>query len=395
MENTVSKKSIALIGLLTLIAIKATDLAFQNYLSYDEYLFPPNSRVAYKTKEFDALVSINRFGFRGNETALSEGQVLVIGDSFTFGWGLNDDEVWARLLEVTLKSSGLELNVYNLGVPGTDTLFHLAAADRYVRQLKPRFVVIAVNLGDDFSQVLGTTLAKSNWKSMRESARAGLSQWFPGLLKFYVHARYFDFGSHVSVRDSLYSRYSEGQAVPSMTKAWGEDALRIVKEQNLRLADDILERAAAGDINPALLASAAARFASSIPEDVVKSAERDVLIELTRRISDASALAKRVGGRLVIFSMPNGAFVNGASTKNLRKYGIRIADDDLVTYEPETILARIAKSSDSLLVPSIAKFRHHRGAELFFPLDGHLTPEGSRLVAAILSSALLRQRGIR
>jgi lysophospholipase L1-like esterase len=397
-KNAASIRSIALSGLLTLAVIKATDLAFLKYLSYDEYLFPPNSRVAYKTKEFDVLVSINRFGFRGNETALSEGQVLVIGDSFTFGWGLNDDEAWARLLEDTLRSSGLELKVYNLGVPGTDTSYHLEVADRYVRRLKPRFVVIAVHLGEDLSQVLETTLAKSTGKSMRESARASLSQWFPGLLKFYVHARHFGFGSHVGVRDSWYSRYLAGQPVPLVTKTWGRDSLRIVKEKNLHLPDDMLARAAAGDINPGLLRSAAAAAAPSGSQeflDKMEEARRKVLVELTNKFSDIGSLARRHGGRLAILSLPDGALVNSASTKNLREYGMKIADDDLVTREPETVLEQMAKKSDALFIPALAEFRQHRGAELFFPLDGHPTPEGSRLVANMVGKALLNQPTMR
>ena len=96
----------------------------------------------------------------------------------------------------------------------------------------------------------------------------------------------------------------------------------------------------------------------------------------------------------MVFSMPNGRFVNSEVTKNYRKYGYRVSDDDMVTYKHEAVLELIAKSSDAVLVTSLAEFRAHGGGELFFPFDGHLTPEGSRLVAEILSKAVLSQPSI-
>jgi hypothetical protein len=93
--------------------------------------------------------------------------------------------------------------------------------------------------------------------------------------------------------------------------------------------------------------------------------------------------------------MPNGAFVNSAVTANYRKYGMSVTDVDLVTREPEAILQQMARNSDALFVPSLSEFREHRGTELFFPLDGHLTPEGSRLVANIIGNALLGRPGNR
>jgi hypothetical protein len=309
---------------------------------------------------------------------------------------LNGDEVWARLLENRLKSSGLDLKVYNLGVPGTDTSFHLEVADRYIRQLKPKFVVVSVLMGDDFAQVLASKFSKSVWSAILKAAKSNAIRLFPGLHKFYVHARYFNFGPHV--RDSSYSRYSRSQAVLSITKDWAEESLRVIRDKKLDLPDDILAHAAAGDINPGLLqtpAAAAAPSRSRESLDKIEKVRRKVLVELTNRFSDIGSLARRHGGRLIIFGMPNGAFVNSAVTANYRKYGMSVTDVDLVTREPEAILQQMARNSDALFVPSLSEFREHRGTELFFPLDGHLTPEGSRLVANIIGNALLGRPGNR
>ena len=44
-------------------------------------IFPEYSRVSYKTREFQTLASINKYGFRGEETKVSTGQIAIIGNS--------------------------------------------------------------------------------------------------------------------------------------------------------------------------------------------------------------------------------------------------------------------------------------------------------------------------
>ena len=422
-KKKISLRSLALIILFTLIAIKLTDYALLRFLPDQEYLFPPNSRARYKTIEFDVVVSINRFGFRGNETEITEGQILVIGDSFTFGFGLRDDHVWARLLEGKLKSSGLDLKVYNLGVPGTDSSFHLEVADKYIRRLKPKFVVISVLVGDDFQQVLEKYGEQAPKKSTQgvlktradnstpsyfriyfDSTKSYLKDLFPSLHEFYTHARGLKSISRL-LFPGLYRFYVQARTyrsistveptVSTVTQSWGEDARKIVREKNLFLPDDVLKHARAGDINPGLF-SLASEFPSRGHQfwDGVErpgSSESYVLAEMTNKFLQISSLAKEFGGSLFIFSMPDGESVNSKVTKNYRKYGFKISESNLVDYKSEIILAKMAKNCGAIFIPSLTDFRQHRGAELFFPLDGHLTPDGSELVANILSNALLNQ----
>ena len=74
-------------------------------------IFPEFSRAIYKTAEFDCVVHINRYGFRGTENRLLPGQVVVIGDSFVFGWGVSDDETWPTKLQDDLSKTGTPLKV--------------------------------------------------------------------------------------------------------------------------------------------------------------------------------------------------------------------------------------------------------------------------------------------
>jgi hypothetical protein len=58
----------------------------------------PESSVRYKTVEFDIVAQANRFGFRGDESTTRTGQIVAIGDSYTFGWGNNLGDTWEKVL---------------------------------------------------------------------------------------------------------------------------------------------------------------------------------------------------------------------------------------------------------------------------------------------------------
>ncbi|MBF0194151.1 MAG: SGNH/GDSL hydrolase family protein, partial [Magnetococcales bacterium] len=47
--------------------------------------------------------------------------VFIIGDSFTFGWGVNEEETFARVLDNKLKKKNLPIDVVNLGIAGYGT----------------------------------------------------------------------------------------------------------------------------------------------------------------------------------------------------------------------------------------------------------------------------------
>ncbi len=51
----------------------------------------------------------------------SDVDILIVGDSQTFGWGVNDSEAWPTALERALREKGIKANVYNGGVAGYST----------------------------------------------------------------------------------------------------------------------------------------------------------------------------------------------------------------------------------------------------------------------------------
>jgi hypothetical protein len=68
------------------------------------------------TGDYNVAVSINKYGFRDRKDFLlaKPGDFFVLGDSFGFAFGVEDEEGFAQLLG---KITGID--VYNISVPGT------------------------------------------------------------------------------------------------------------------------------------------------------------------------------------------------------------------------------------------------------------------------------------
>lgn len=101
----------------------------------------------------DRPVSINSRGLRDREfpAAVAPGtvRILALGDSQTFGNGLDLADTWPKQLESHLEAAGAgRFEVLNGGVPGTDTWQHAILLDRLLRAYEVDAVVLAVYVND-------------------------------------------------------------------------------------------------------------------------------------------------------------------------------------------------------------------------------------------------------
>jgi lysophospholipase L1-like esterase len=101
----------------------------------------------------DRPVRINALGLRDDEISprpvRGVWRVLALGDSQTFGTGLDIEETWPKQLERVLNDQGpLRWEVVNAGIPGTDTWQHEILLERLLEALHPRVVVLALYVND-------------------------------------------------------------------------------------------------------------------------------------------------------------------------------------------------------------------------------------------------------
>ncbi len=154
-----------LFGLLTSINVTIGFINQHNNVSVKHYsqnkkgiIFEPNTVAHYQTVEFNYNAKINSLGLRNNEFSTvkkdSVFRVLCIGDSWTFGWGVNIENSWPMQLENYLHSEGyFKIEVINCGSPGQYTSTHKKYMSELVPLLKPDLVLLGVLQLDDLAQI--------------------------------------------------------------------------------------------------------------------------------------------------------------------------------------------------------------------------------------------------
>lgn len=103
---------------------------------------------------FGKPVQTNVDGFRDRDFAIPKPadiyRVLVLGDSFTWGWGLDVDETIPKLIEkdLTVQSAASHVEVINASDPGANTVEQLMLLKDKGLKYEPDMILVIYNLND-------------------------------------------------------------------------------------------------------------------------------------------------------------------------------------------------------------------------------------------------------
>ncbi len=98
--------------------------------------------------DFRARIHINDFGLRDNQPiSYADGAIWVIGDSMTFGWGVEEDERYS-----TVVSRLLGQPTYNIASPGTNVCGYRALVSQMPEAVTPTAVIIGLVLENDLME---------------------------------------------------------------------------------------------------------------------------------------------------------------------------------------------------------------------------------------------------
>lgn len=112
----------------------------------------PSTDYHFWSGEFDVTVRTNRYGLRGRDPVMPKPpgtfRILMLGDSFTFGFPVRDEETFCARIEHGLRAQGYPVEVVNGGVSGySPTLHYLSLRDQFLA-FEPDLVVLWYDLGD-------------------------------------------------------------------------------------------------------------------------------------------------------------------------------------------------------------------------------------------------------
>ena len=94
----------------------------------------------------------NSVGFRGREPvekhSAGELVVVVVGDSYAFGYGVERGKSFPSLIEEQLAASGTPVKVLVLALPGYNTAQELAALQEFAPRMAPDLILLSYHVND-------------------------------------------------------------------------------------------------------------------------------------------------------------------------------------------------------------------------------------------------------
>lgn len=162
---------------------------------------------------------MNNWGFRGPEfqpeAVPGITRIAVIGDSFTFGQGIEMKDRLTEQLRDALNKNGNRFEILNFGTPGAETEDHIVTLDKVLSGAHPDFILVQWFVND----------VEGHKKRRAEPLRLIPVAWFDAYLKSHS-ALYFllnkgwvqlqvQYGGLKSYTDYMRERYEDPQSIPS------------------------------------------------------------------------------------------------------------------------------------------------------------------------------------
>ena len=169
----------ALLFLEVAIRFTSPQATYRNFTQIDAPVFQNSETLPWTLKphsegrqvspygEFDIFIEINAHGLRGPETETSKGlqRILFLGDSFTFGHGVEEKKTYPRLVETLLNGrlKNKKYEILNAGYADAyspDSYFVYLKGN--LKKLDPRAVVLGFYLRNDIVDLSSTIWKRTN-----------------------------------------------------------------------------------------------------------------------------------------------------------------------------------------------------------------------------------------
>ena len=333
----------------------------------DEYVhhkYAPFSEIRkYNPYDFDVRSTVNNLGFRGKDVPAdkeaSEFRIVLLGDSFTMGYGVRDEEMFSYVLENCLDgSANKRIRVISAAVSSYSPILEYMTLKRNIDTLKPDLVIMAFDMSD--------LLNEFAYRKMAEFDGGGEPLKVSGMEQYEESQT----STQLKVRDWVYSHLFITTALMEL----------VVNRLGGDLEDMNLEEAVTRERRSML------EHTLDIPnyEDFggsIAGVEDSVL-----RTRD---LCERYGCKFMLATYPYGHQVNSKEwvpgrTSYLGKSESEISDRTVLA------LREFCARNGIPFINTFPDFRSYRGEELlYFKHDPHWTQTGHRLMAGSFAKFLV------
>ncbi|MEE3364844.1 MAG: hypothetical protein VX304_04300 [Planctomycetota bacterium] len=338
-----------------------------------DLLFPSGSRVQHESCEFDVPVEISSQGLRDREFSrhASEGttRVVAIGDSFTFGWGVQAEESWPKVLE---RSGKGPLEVVNFGFPGASPNDYSRIISGALEHFQPDMVLVGTLQGDDLIQLVEQAPEEVPWTTRASRAT------FP-TLSGWVKSAPPSMESYRSVfRKS--QAYLRSTLTPDQQHRYGD------------LSPRVHSAFESGLLNPSLVHTAMTtprRFLEPIEGGPAWQANAET--RLRRCVRQWATDCRRAGAVLKVVIVPDGPYVSEAAAAGMRAVGYEVPGSLTTSTVCQDVVIEICKEAGVTVVNPVAEFRQAANSDRpsdYFELDGHFNSNGQRRLGESVARSL-------
>jgi len=291
--------------------------------------------------EFEVSLRINSIGIRDKELGPklpNQQRILILGDSFTYGTGVEWRDAYPHRVQDELRAMGRPgVTVVNGGVPGYGTNRQVVHFDRLVDQVQPDIVLVGFFSGNDLFDNLNLNDAEVIdgyliTKVLGSRAQLTQSLGIPVEFKIWIRTRSHLYGVLMNAWSAMLAKTET---------TFDENALEVYRED---------------------------------PTDRVASA-----VETTREILGRFAEECRARGvKLGLVLIPNGWLSPSLDGRP----GYRLE-------RPTELIYQVAIDLDIPVIDLSAQLGTIASSGLYFPADGHWTPEGHTVAGRAIATALL------
>lgn len=348
-----------------------------------ELIYPPNSSVRYKTTEFDIVVHTNNLGFRGPPLTLDpfdqKFQIITLGDSFTYGWGANEEEVWSTVLSNSLNEKGMPVEIANLGWGGVGPTEYANLAEKAIPLLKPNLVIVAILQGDDLQQLDPTKgspeINPAESTTINFPMHSVLQRLYPNVTQRLLQRK-------VRANDLLQNH----QDIQSYWQQYASEMLlnNISPEQAARFQTldwEIQQLFHEGLLNPGMIYDALRTPDYFLkPIDLTTTFTQARIEKLASELDRIKRVAQANKAEVIVVAVPVGVYTNERGMESRQRLGFSVDPKMLSSTAPDETIALAAEQAGLKFYSVLDSFRQYQGMEaLFYPIDGHFTVAGNRL----------------
>lgn len=330
-----------------------------------------NSVCRFKTEEWDVMYKINSLGLRDEEALIEKTdrfRILLLGDSFAQGYGVEAEESFGEVLESLLNQSDTaHYEVINAGVFGYSPLTEYLYLRQVGIKFDPDMVILAVSLTDFFED-------RQRFSELKLSNPGMDDQQIKKLISD-GKAQFVWTTSSVSKSRELVFKLKRFlrknvKTYEIVADYWGKEDI---------VQQDVIHQ---GDIDRDILAL--------VRGDKIDDSDWEKLWELpTEHIFLMKRFLDDEGIALVVVAIPDAFLVSDREWPGRKSLGVaREFSDPRGDWQKE--LSRRLTKQSILFIDLLDDFRQSGVYPLFFSVDGHFRASGHRLAASIIYRELVK-----